>query len=155
VSRAAGPLNAAVRAALLADPEFVACCGGPHVYSEDLPPDLRPLPEDWVILGADDSAAGGAAFGSPGEENGLTIHCWSTLLRADGIRLTGKLRVHRMAAYIARALTHQQLDLPGYGLVLAGRADLVTVLRDPFAPRMHAVLRYRATTRRTAGDAVV
>lgn len=150
MSEAAGPLNMAVDGLLQADGALMAELGGIYIYSGEGPAQDASV-ADYIELGSDDTAPFQRFNRQDGEQPGIDLEVWSLIQRPGGTTLSGKGRVLELAGHVSRILNDRAFDLPGYGRWLGGRVTLLRTLKDPFALRMRAALRFqgyavRATT---------
>ena len=125
-------LQAAVQAALLADPALRAALGGPRVY--DTAPREAAFP--YVTLG-DARITDTSGDDAPLQEHQLTLHAWS--------RQGGHREAHIITGALLQALDDAPLSPAGHRLVNL-RFAIADIRREADGRTYHAVVRFRAVT---------
>jgi hypothetical protein len=129
---ATSALQAAIQAALLADPALRAALGGPRIF--DTAPREAAFP--YVTLG-DARITDASGDDAPLQEHQLTLHAWS--------RQGGHHEAHVITGALLSALDDAPLAPAGHRLVNF-RFALADIRREADGRTYHAVVRFRAVT---------
>ena len=132
MAAATSALQAAVQAALLANPALRAALGGPRVY-DTLP---REAAFPYVILG-DARITDHSGDDAPLQEHQLTLHAWS--------RQGGHKEAHVITGALLQALDDAPLSPAGHRLVQL-RFAIADIRREADGRTYHAIVRFRAVT---------